>query len=29
VNQRVRSDAVEWKPLAEPGVKGVWVKVLR
>jgi quercetin dioxygenase-like cupin family protein len=27
--QRVRSHQVEWKPLAEPGVLGIWVKVLR
>jgi quercetin dioxygenase-like cupin family protein len=27
--QLVRSHEVEWKPLAEPGVAGVWVKVLR
>ena len=25
----VRSDQIEWKPLAEPGVSGVFVKVLR
>jgi quercetin dioxygenase-like cupin family protein len=28
-NQLVRSQSVEWKPLAEPGVSGVYVKVLR
>ena len=28
-NQIVRSDQVEWKPLREPGVSGVFVKVLR
>ena len=27
--QLVRSDQIEWKPLAEPGVSGVFVKVLR
>jgi quercetin dioxygenase-like cupin family protein len=27
--QLVRSEQVEWKPLAEPGVAGVFVKVLR
>jgi quercetin dioxygenase-like cupin family protein len=27
--QLVRSHQVEWKQLAEPGVSGVWVKVLR
>src|SRR5215471_636996 len=29
VNQLVRSLSIEWKPLAEPGVTGVFVKVLR
>jgi quercetin dioxygenase-like cupin family protein len=29
VNQLVRSEEVAWQPLAEPGVKGVFVKVLR
>ena len=28
-NQIVRSHQVEWKPLAEPGVTGIGVKVLR
>lgn len=28
-NQLVRSDQVEWRPLDEPGVVGVFVKVLR
>jgi quercetin dioxygenase-like cupin family protein len=28
-NQLVRSHAIEWKALAEPGVSGVSVKVLR
>ena len=28
-NQLVRSNTVAWKPLAEPGVTGVSVKVLR
>jgi quercetin dioxygenase-like cupin family protein len=27
--QLVRSDQIEWKPLAEAGVSGVFVKVLR
>ena len=27
--QLVRSHKVDWEPLAEPGVSGVWVKVLR
>ena len=27
--QLVRSDQIEWKPLAEPSVSGVFVKVLR
>ena len=27
--QLVRSDQIEWKPLAEAGVTGVYVKVLR
>lgn len=27
--QLVRSEQIEWKPLAEPGVSGVSVKVLR
>src|SRR5262245_588268 len=29
LNQLVRSLQVEWKPLAEPGVTGVYVKTLR
>jgi quercetin dioxygenase-like cupin family protein len=29
LNQLVRSSAVEWQPLNEPGVSGVYVKVLR
>lgn len=29
LNQRVRSNDVAWQPLAEPGVVGVSVKVLR
>ena len=29
LNQLVRSDAAEWQPLQEPGVTGVYVKVLR
>lgn len=29
LNQLVRSNAVEWQRLAEPGISGVWVKVLR
>lgn len=29
LNQLVRSSSVEWQPLAEPGVTGVDVKVLR
>ena len=29
LNQLVRSAAVDWEPLAEPGVTGVYVKVLR
>ena len=28
-NQLARSQQTEWKPLAEPGVSGVFVKVLR
>lgn len=28
-NQLVRGDEVDWRPLDEPGVTGVWVKVLR
>jgi len=28
-NQIVRSREIEWKPLAEPGVSGVFVKVLQ
>jgi hypothetical protein len=28
-NQLVRSHTMDWKPLAEPGVSGVFVKVLR
>ncbi|MDM7914131.1 MAG: cupin domain-containing protein [Candidatus Eisenbacteria bacterium] len=28
-NQLVRSDDVPWRPLDEPGVQGVFVKVLR
>ena len=27
--QLVRSDQIEWQPLTEPGVTGVYVKVLR
>jgi anti-sigma factor ChrR (cupin superfamily) len=27
--QLVRSEEIEWKPLTEPGVSGVFVKVLR
>lgn len=29
LNQLVRSRAIEWQPLDEPGVSGVYVKVLR
>ena len=29
LTQLVRSDQIEWKPLTEPGVSGVFVKVLR
>ena len=29
LTQLVRSNQIEWKPLAEPGVSGVFVKVLR
>ena len=29
LTQLVRSEQIEWKPLAEPGVSGVFVKVLR
>src|SRR5256885_15759926 len=29
LNQLVRSNDVAWQPLAEPGIVGVWVKVLR
>jgi quercetin dioxygenase-like cupin family protein len=29
LNQLVRANAVEWQPLGEPGVSGVFVKVLR
>jgi quercetin dioxygenase-like cupin family protein len=29
LNQLVRSAAVDWEPLVEPGVTGVYVKVLR
>jgi len=29
LNQVVRAGAAEWQPLEEPGVKGVYVKVLR
>jgi len=29
LTQLVRSGQIEWKPLAEPGVSGVFVKVLR
>jgi len=29
LNQLVRSGSAEWQPLAEPGVSGVFVKVLR
>ncbi len=28
-NQLVRTHSVDWKPLAEPGVSGIFVKVLR
>jgi len=28
-NQLVRSEEIEWKPLNEPGVSGILVKVLR
>jgi quercetin dioxygenase-like cupin family protein len=28
-NQLARSYQMEWKPLGEPGVTGIWVKVLR
>lgn len=28
-NQLVRSDQALWKPLEEPGVTGIWIKVLR
>jgi hypothetical protein len=28
-NQLVRSHSIEWQPLSEPGVSGVFVKVLR
>lgn len=28
-NQLVRSDEIEWQPLPEPGVTGVFVKVLQ
>lgn len=28
-NQLVRSNELEWLPLVEPGVTGVWIKVLR
>jgi quercetin dioxygenase-like cupin family protein len=29
LNQLVRSNSIDWRPLAEPGVSGVYVKVLR
>jgi quercetin dioxygenase-like cupin family protein len=29
LNQLVRSGTIEWQPLSEPGVSGVFVKVLR
>ena len=29
LTQLVRSNQIEWQPLAEPGVSGVFVKVLR
>ena len=29
LNQLVRSHSIEWQPLSEPGVSGVFVKVLR
>jgi quercetin dioxygenase-like cupin family protein len=29
LNQLVRSSSVEWQPLTEPGISGVFVKVLR
>ncbi|CAG0988193.1 hypothetical protein MTYP_02135 [Methylophilaceae bacterium] len=29
LNQLVRSSAVQWQPLTEPGVSGIYVKVLR
>jgi len=29
LNQLVRSSVIEWQPLEEPGVSGVYVKVLR
>jgi len=29
LNQMIRSDQIEWRPLDEPGVTGVSVKVLR
>ena len=29
LNQFTKSNDLEWRPLAEPGVTGVWVKVLR
>lgn len=29
LNQLVRSQHIEWRPLAEPGISGVFVKVLR
>src|SRR5262245_31891449 len=28
-NQLARSHAIDWRPLAEPGVSGIYVKVLR
>jgi len=28
-NQLVRSQQIEWKPLPEPGVSGVFIKVLQ
>jgi quercetin dioxygenase-like cupin family protein len=29
LNQLVRSTTIDWQPLAEPGVTGVYVKILR
>jgi hypothetical protein len=25
----IRSSEIEWKPLGEPGITGIWIKVLR